>query len=244
MRGAQVSDAELVTTLAVAKRGLLQHDSALPEADILRILATGLGLTRKDAPFSEFRKFKLTEFVQRLRGIVIHRYSEPPEGTEEERAFKAMRSLPIEERKLLEQMFAEIDTDFSGTLTNEEVALLMERVYGAHLPEDELERLYNAFDDSNDGVVTLDEFIKAIVTVPELKFVGDMFKWKLSFGRFDADHSGFVDNQELMEMVREIYGDASEQDVQSLMAQFDDGEDGDGQVSWPEFLQVMKATHS
>ena len=127
------------------------------DAEILKILAAGLGLTLNDAPFSEFRKVNVSEFGSRIRGIVIHRclptrppdptdcaalsaacramhngcahaaadggsrYSEPPKESDAERTAKTMRSLPESERKLLEEKFSEIDTDYSGTLTYSEM---------------------------------------------------------------------------------------------------------------------------
>ena len=36
-----------------------------------------------------------------------------------------------------------------------------------------------------------------VVTVPELKIVGDVFKWKNVFDTYDADNSGNVDRDEL-----------------------------------------------
>ena len=39
--------------------------------------------------------------------------------------------------------------------------------------------------------------VTAVVTVPELKIVGDVFKWKSVFDTYDADNSGEVDRDEL-----------------------------------------------
>ena len=45
--------------------------------------------------------------------------------------------------------------------------------------------------------------VAAVVTVPELKIVGDVFKWKNVFDTYDADNSGEVDRDELHARLRE-----------------------------------------
>ena len=51
-------------------------------------------------PFSDFRKVDVEEFCQRLRALVIQRYSIPPEEDDEQKAAKALRSmLPVRETR-------------------------------------------------------------------------------------------------------------------------------------------------
>lgn len=81
-----------------------------------------------------------------------------------------------------------------------------------------------------------------MATSEELKMAGDIFKWRSAFDRFDADGSGFVDGDELMDMVKELVGDkATSDEVMNLMKTLD--ESSDGEVSWEEFLRVMKSMH-
>jgi Ca2+-binding EF-hand superfamily protein len=81
----------------------------------------------------------------------------------------------------------------------------------------------------------------AMATSEPLKMAGEIFKWRSTFDRFDADGSGFVDGDELMDMVKELLGgvEADSEEVASLMKTLD--ESSDGEVSWEEFLAVMKS---
>ena len=80
-----------------------------------------------------------------------------------------------------------------------------------------------------------------MATSEPLKMAGEIFKWRSTFDRFDADGSGFVDGDELMDMVKELLGgvEADSEDVANLMKTLD--ESSDGEVSWEEFLAVMKS---
>ena len=81
----------------------------------------------------------------------------------------------------------------------------------------------------------------AMATSEPLKMAGEIFKWRSTFDRFDADGSGFVDADELMDMVKELIGgvEADTEEVANLMKTLD--ESSDGEVSWEEFLKVMKS---
>ena len=80
-----------------------------------------------------------------------------------------------------------------------------------------------------------------MATSEPLKMAGEIFKWRSTFDRFDADGSGFVDADELMDMVKELIGgvEADTEEVANLMKTLD--ESSDGEVSWEEFLKVMKS---
>lgn len=174
----------------------------------------------------------------------VQRYSKPRTETDEQLEAKFVRSLPAEEREAIAKCFNEMDVDFSGSLNYEELSALLQKTYGMSPSDAELTTIIQAVDKSGDGVVSLDEFITAMATIPELRLAGDIFKWRAAFEKFDSDGSGFVDGDELLEMVKDLSGDAasSNEDIQSIMEQLD--ESNDGEVSWPEFLQVMKTMNS
>jgi hypothetical protein len=139
------------TTVGVVLKGLHEYDSGLPNAVINKILATGLGLPLEEAPFSDYRSVLVEDFVQRLRTIIIPRYSKPRAETEAELEEKFMRSLPESERKAIEQCFNEMDADFSGTLNAEELQEMLKRTYGMDPSPDELAQLIALCDKSGDG---------------------------------------------------------------------------------------------
>jgi Ca2+-binding EF-hand superfamily protein len=291
------------TNVGVVLKGLSEYDSGLPNAVINKILATGLGLPLSEAPFSDYRSVLVEDFVQRLRTIIIPRYSKPRAETEAEVEEKFLRSLPESERKAIENCFNEMDTDFSGTLNAEELHEMLKRTYGMDPSPDELAQIIAMCDKGGDGesqistysthsttrnlatlvlrfstfllcrgymaaihsnidcscvrmvtshsclawmcfcsagLIGLEEFIVAMATSEQLKMAGEIFKWRSTFDRFDADGSGFVDGDELMDMVKELVGDveAGSEDIANVMKILD--ESSDGEVSWEEFLAVMQ----
>ena len=88
------------TTVAVIRKGLAAYDRGIPESMLNKILATGLALPLADAPFSDYRTVQVEDFVQRLRTIVIARFSKAKAETEAQIEEKFMRSLPEEEKKV------------------------------------------------------------------------------------------------------------------------------------------------
>ena len=88
------------TTVAVIRKGLAAYDRGIPESMLNKVLATGLALPLADAPFSDYRTVQVEDFVQRLRTIVIARFSKAKAETEAQIEEKFMRSLPEEEKKV------------------------------------------------------------------------------------------------------------------------------------------------
>ena len=112
-----------------------------------------------------------------------------------------------------------------------------------------------------------------MATSEQLKMAGDIFKWRSTFDRFDADGSGFVDGavsrlvlvsspafwrppfclmvllncwpsgDELMDMVKELVGDIEVGSTQVEALMKELDESSDGEVSWEEFLTVMQRMH-
>ena len=69
-----------------------------------KVVSTGIGEPIEKWPFSDLRNVNVDEFCQRLRAIVIKRYSVPAELDDEQKAAKALRSMGPDERKLLEDV--------------------------------------------------------------------------------------------------------------------------------------------
>ena len=128
---------DMVLSVKQIKEVLELHDPGLiqEKAEITRILACGLGLTPEDAPFSDFRRVAVNQFMHRIRfNLIIRRFSRPPKEAEHLRAAQAIRSLDVDERRMLEECFAEIDTDYSNTLSKLEISDLFRTIFGLFQP--------------------------------------------------------------------------------------------------------------
>lgn len=134
-------DVSVVTKVSVVRKGLFEYDNGLNNSMLNRILATGLGVAIAEAPFSDYREVTVDDFVQRLRTIIIPRYSKAKAESEAEIEQKYMRSLPESERKAIERCFNEMDSDFSGTLSADELHEMLKRTYGMDPSPDELAQI-------------------------------------------------------------------------------------------------------
>ncbi|KAL7753792.1 hypothetical protein RI367_000724 [Sorochytrium milnesiophthora] len=152
------------------------------------------------------------------------------------------------EIKKLRAEFDKINTDNdsdSCVITKEQ----FRNVLHNHLdtpPEDHafLDRLFDAFDQNNDGYIDFREFIHGLSMfvrgTPEEKL-------ELSFRLYDINKDGLVSRKELLmvmlQMCSSFYPEAERATVADMVARFFDDMDvdGDGALSLPEYkLQALK----
>ena len=63
---------------------------------------------------------------------------------------------------------------------------------------------------------------------------------KATFDMFDKDHSGKIDNMEVVELLNgeELKGLASKEAIASALKEID--QNGDGEIDFEEFVEMMK----
>jgi Ca2+-binding EF-hand superfamily protein len=260
------TDADMLveTTVAVVREGLLRYDEKLPEDEVTRILAAGLGLPVTEAPFSDYRRVRLEDFVVRLRSIVVPRFSKPRAVGGPTHGEQFARTLPAEERQAIETAFHDVDTDFSGTLNAGQLREMIRRVYGVSLDAAELGHILRGVDGSASHAQTtgeyhstlaaihLEDLIDVMATTAKLANLGAVFRWRAAFRGFDGDDTGFVDQAELRDLIVQIVqggggggvsdtaaAGGQDEQVATMMEQF--SELGEDLISWPAFLDAMSA---
>ena len=91
--------------------------------------------------------------------------------------------------------------------------------------------------DSADDAVqlyTFNQCVLGVVKCPAFGSLDEIFEWRKTFDKFDADHSGTIDINELEEMVQEVVGEnAPVDDVMEEMGL------PETEVPWMEFCMVM-----
>nr|DAD41718.1 TPA_asm: hypothetical protein HUJ06_016041 [Nelumbo nucifera] len=102
-------------------------------------------------------------------------------------------NLSEEEIKGLQQMFYNMDTDRSGTITYEELKTGLSRL-GSKLTENEIKQLMDAADVDKNGTIDYIEFVAATMHRHRLEQEDSLFK---AFQYFDKDGSGFITRDEL-----------------------------------------------
>ncbi|KAL9238129.1 hypothetical protein vseg_012599 [Gypsophila vaccaria] len=149
-------------------------------------------------------------------------------------ALKVMaENLPDEEIKGLKQMFNNIDTDRSGTITVEELKAGLARL-GSRLTEPEIQQLMEAADVDKNGSIDYMEFITATMHRHRLDKDENLYK---TFQYFDKDNSGYITKEELRQAMEE-YGMGDEATIKEILDDVDT--DQDGQINYEEFVAMMK----
>ncbi|MCD7473351.1 Calcium-dependent protein kinase 21 [Datura stramonium] len=143
-------------------------------------------------------------------------------------------NLSEEEIKGLKAMFANMDTDNSGTITYEELKSGLARL-GSKLSEAELKQLMEAADVDGNGTIDYIEFVTATMHRHRLERDDHLFK---AFQYFDTDRSGFITRDELESAMKE-YGMGDEATIKEIIAEVDT--DHDGRINYEEFCAMMRS---
>ncbi|GAB2277795.1 Calcium-dependent protein kinase 33 [Dionaea muscipula] len=134
----------------------------------------------------------------------------------------------------MKQMFANIDTDNSGTITYEELKNGLARL-GSKLTEGEVQQLMEAADVDGNGTIDYIEFITATMHRYRLETEEHLNK---AFQFFDKDGSGYITSDELGLAMRE-YGIADDATIKEIISEVDS--DDDGRISYEEFCNMMRS---
>ncbi|KAJ8763662.1 hypothetical protein K2173_003134 [Erythroxylum novogranatense] len=143
-------------------------------------------------------------------------------------------NLDTEEIQGLKAMFANIDTDNSGTITYHELKSGLARL-GSKLTEAEVKQLMEAADVDGNGTIDYIEFITA--TMHRYRLERDEHLYK-AFQFFDKDNSGFITIDEL-ETAMKDYGMGDEATIREIISEVDT--DNDGRINYEEFCTMMRS---
>ncbi|GLU23667.1 hypothetical protein SLE2022_396560 [Rubroshorea leprosula] len=143
-------------------------------------------------------------------------------------------SLSPEEIQGLKQMFANMDTDNSGTITYDELKAGLARL-GSKLTEAEVKQLMEAADLDGTGTIDYIEFITATMHRHRLERDEHLYK---AFQHFDKDNSGFITMDELEAAMKE-YGMGDDASIKQIISEVDT--DNDGKIDYDEFCTMMRS---
>merc|ERR1712193_454378 len=143
--------------------------------------------------------------------------------------------------KDLKEMFIALDADNDGTLTFEEMRQGMLKAGIKDIP-DNLMDIMKDVDSDGSGVIDYTEFLAA--TLSRKQYMQEDIAWK-AFRGFDLDGDGQITREELAqvlsgEAVKDVEAalQVNREEIEKIIAEVD--EDGDGQISFQEFFQMMK----
>lgn len=108
--------------------------------------------------------------------------------------------------------------------------------YGKIMSDEEVENMFNAVDTDKSGFIDYSEFVVAATNEAQLT---TNEKLQAAFKMFDKDGSGIISPDEIKEVLS--FGGTntmSKAQVDSIVKQVD--ENGDGEISFEEFVEMMK----
>ncbi|CAL5015465.1 unnamed protein product [Urochloa decumbens] len=142
-------------------------------------------------------------------------------------------NLSAEEIKGLKQMFNNMDTDKSGTITVEELKEGLTKL-GSKISEAEVQKLMEAVDVDKSGSIDYTEFLTAMMNKHKLEKEEDLIR---AFQYFDKDNSGYITRDELEQAMAE-YGMGDEASIKQVLDEVD--KDKDGNIDYEEFVEMMR----
>ncbi|KAK8945943.1 Calcium-dependent protein kinase isoform 2 [Platanthera guangdongensis] len=142
-------------------------------------------------------------------------------------------NLSEEEIKGLKQMFKNLDTDRSGTITYDELKTGLKKL-GSKLSEAEVQQLMDAADVDKSGTIDYIEFIAATMHRHKLEKDEHLYK---AFQYFDKDDSGYITRDELQQAMTK-YGMGDEATISEIIDEVDI--DKDGRINYDEFVAMMR----
>jgi len=106
--------------------------------------------------------------------------------------------------------------------------------YGRVMSDEEVEKMFKAVDSDGSGFIDYSEFVVAAMNEKQLT-TND--KLQAAFKMFDKDGSGVISTDEIKEVLG-FGGNMDKAAIDLIMKQVD--ENGDGQISFEEFVSMMK----
>ncbi|KAK4844939.1 hypothetical protein QYF36_026267 [Acer negundo] len=150
-------------------------------------------------------------------------------------------SLPVEQLKQLEEIFARFDMDSDGSLTILELAALL-RSLGLKPSGDQIHILLANMDSNGNGSVEFDELVKAMLPdINETTLINQEQLLEV-FRAFDRDGNGFITAAELAGSMAKMGQPLTYRELTEMIKEADT--DGDGVISFDEFAAAMAKTTS
>jgi len=149
-------------------------------------------------------------------------------------AHSIQSSLGPERIARFREQFDQYDTDNSGQLSKKEFAKCL-KALGQNPTRAEIDKLMHEIDEDESGEVDFDEFCFLIhryhANMDEEEELREAFRV------FDKDNDGFVDRHDLVEIVRSLKWELTEEEIDDMVIESDVA--GNGRIDFEEFCIMM-----
>jgi len=145
---------------------------------------------------------------------------------------------PEQIKAALKVAFDKVDTDEDGKISKSDLKTCLQEA-GFEGDEDNVQAIIERADLSGDGLLDFEEFARAVIAVGIAVRVV-MFLKRL-FAELDTDDTGFISPDNIKELVARagVAEKISDEDIDTLIAEVDSN--GDGQISFDEFLAKIRS---
>uniref|UniRef100_A0A7R9VA58 Calmodulin n=1 Tax=Chlamydomonas euryale TaxID=1486919 RepID=A0A7R9VA58_9CHLO len=137
------------------------------------------------------------------------------------------------------EAFALFDKDGSGAITTRELGTVM-RSLGQNPTDAELQDMINEIDEDGNGIIDFQEFLKLMAR--KMKENDDDDRLRNAFKVFDRDGNGYISAAELRYIMCNLGERLSDEELEDMIQEAD--VDGDGQINFTEFVDLMMAKPS
>ncbi|KAG6506705.1 calmodulin-like [Zingiber officinale] len=134
------------------------------------------------------------------------------------------------------EAFSLFDKDGDGCITTKELGTVM-RSLGQNPTEAELRDMISEVDADQNGTIDFPEFLNLMAR--KMKDADSEEELMEAFKVFDKDSNGFISAQELRHVMTSLGEKLTDEEVDEMIREADI--DGDGQVNYQEFVQMMLA---
>jgi len=148
-----------------------------------------------------------------------------------------MSDLDEAQTAALKTAFESFDTEGVGAIGVETISNIL-RMMGVKVKEADLKEIIDEVDDDGSGMLEFEEFTelaaKFLIEEDEEELKNEL---KEAFRIYDKDGQGFITNDVLREILKEIDPKLTEADLDGIIEEVD--EDGSGTMDLDEFMEMM-----
>ncbi len=136
----------------------------------------------------------------------------------------------------LKEAFELFDTNGDGTISREELKEAL-RLFGQKPTDNQVEDMIKEVDKDGSGSIEFPEF--SVLMGKHVKEKDTEVELKAAFNYFDLDGNGFISPLELKQVLAKFGADYTDDEVEDIIREGD--QDGDGRISYQEFLDIMQS---
>ncbi|KAH0795196.1 centrin [Histomonas meleagridis] len=150
---------------------------------------------------------------------------------------KARSELSEEQRQEIREAFDLFDTDGSGSIDAKELKVAM-KALGFDPTKEEIRRMINDVDTERTGSISFAQFLQMMTKKMQERNPEDEIR--KAFRLFDDDNTGKITFKNLKRVSIELGENLTDEELREMIQEAD--RDGDGEVSYEEFVHIMKKT--